>query len=256
MATLLEEPSLRGVELGSDHWFSIQRDLIVRRPLVKATYETWYSTMLADAATVHAPGAILELGSGANFVKLIDPSVITSDLVPGNSDLVVDAQALPFGDEALRAILLTHVLHHIPDPSRFFNEALRTLVPGGVITMIDVAHTPLARLLFGRFHPEGYDSKRKDWLLDTSGAYGGADQAMSWVLFQRDREAFERRFPDLAIEEMRLLPWFGYLVSGGLTRRNLIPSWTVPALRAVDRAGAALNPLAALHWHIRLRKRA
>ncbi len=252
--TLLEEPSLRGIELGSARWFDVQRDLITRRPLVKRTYDTWYSAMLADAASVPSGvGRVLELGSGANYVKLIDPSVITSDLVPG-SDMVVDGQALPFGSEELRAIFLTHVFHHIPAPVQFLDEAVRTLVPGGVIAIIDVAHTALARLLFGKFHPEAYDGTVSDWQLDPSGPYGGANQAMSWIVFERDKERFERRFPMLRVECLELLPWFGYLVSGGLTRRNLIPSAIVPALRWVDAATAALNPLCALHWHIRIRK--
>ncbi|HTD33633.1 MAG TPA: hypothetical protein VK665_08245, partial [Candidatus Elarobacter sp.] len=145
--------------------------------------------------------------------------------------------------------------HHIPDPSRFFAEAIRTLVPGGTISLIDVAHTPLARLLFGRFHPEGYDSAREGWTLDESAPLGGADQAMSWVLFRRDRALFEARFPALDVEVIELLPWFGYLLSGGLTRRNLVPGVLVPALVALDRATTLLNPAFALHWHIRIRKR-
>jgi len=252
---LLEEPALNGVEIGSERWFRVQRDLILRRPLVKRTYDRWYGAMLADAATVPHPGRILELGSGANYVKLLDPTVITSDVVPGAADMTVDAQRLPFEDGSLRAIFLTHVLHHIPDPSRFFAEAIRTLVPGGTISLIDVAHTPLARLLFGRFHPEGYDSAREGWTLDESAPLGGADQAMSWVLFRRDRALFEARFPALDVEVIELLPWFGYLLSGGLTRRNLVPGVLVPALVALDRATTLLNPAFALHWHIRIRKR-
>ncbi|HTD33638.1 MAG TPA: hypothetical protein VK665_08270, partial [Candidatus Elarobacter sp.] len=145
--------------------------------------------------------------------------------------------------------------HHIPDPSRFFAEAIRTLVPGGTISLIDVAHTPLARLLFGRFHPEGYDSAREGWTLDESAPHGGADQAMSWVMLRRDRAEFDRRFPQLAVETIELLPWFGYLFSGGLTRRNLVPGALVPLLSALDRASTVLNGAFSLHWHIRIRKR-
>jgi SAM-dependent methyltransferase len=254
VSALLEEPALRGIELGSARWFQVQRDLITQRPLVKRTYDTWYSAMLADAASVpSSPGRVLELGSGANYVKLIDPSVITSDVVAG-SDMVVDGQALPFGAEELRAIFLTHVFHHVPEPERFLDEAIRTLVPGGVVAFIDVAHTPLARLLFGKFHPEAYDGSIHDWKLDPSGPYGGANQAMSWVVFVRDKARFEARFPALRVECVEFLPWFGYLISGGLTRRNLVPSAAVPVLNWLDRATTALNPLCALHWHIRIRK--
>ncbi len=254
MSTLLAEPALHGLEMGSARWFAVQRDLIARRPLVKRTYDLWYQTMLADAASVPKSSArVLELGSGANYVKRLDPSVVTSDVVPG-SDLVVDARALPFEAATLRAIFLTHVFHHIPEAEAFLREADRTLVPGGVIALIDVAHTPFARLIFGKFHPEAYEGSATEWKLRPGGAYGGANQAMSWIVFVRDKARFERRFPSLRVECVELLPWFGYLISGGLTRRNLIPSAVVPALKRLDAATTALNPLFALHWHIRVRK--
>jgi len=255
MKTLLEEPALHGVDIGSTEWFALQRSLIEKRPLVKRAYDLWYSTMLADVATVPGgTGGIVELGSGSNYVKSLDPSVITSDVVSGGADMVIDARSLPFKAESLRGVLLTHVFHHIPDVTQFLSEAIRTLVPGGVISLIDVTHSPLARLLFGRFHPEAYRSDREGWLLDTSGTYGGADQALSWVVFHRDRERFERQFPGLRVEVIESLPWLGYLLSGGLTRKNIIPRALVPLISTADQATTALNGLCALHWHIRIRK--
>jgi SAM-dependent methyltransferase len=255
---LLEDPALTGVEIGTAQWFALQRSIIANRPLVKASYDRWYQAMLGDVATVPAErsGRILEIGSGSGYVKTIDADVVTSDIVDGHADLVVDAQQLPFDAASLRGILLTHVFHHIPDVSRFLDEAMRTLVPGGVIAMIDVAHTPLARLLFGNFHPEAYDMHAERWQLDPSGPCGGANQALSWIVFHRDRAAFERRYPGLRIECVERLPWLGYLISGGATRRDLVPKPLVPAIEALDAATRALDPLCALHWHIRIRKTA
>lgn len=253
-AQLFEDPALAGVQLGSEEWFEAQRSIIDSRPLIKASYDRWYGTMLADVATVARPGTVLEIGSGSGYVKSLDSTVITSDVVPGHSDMLVDAERLPFADESLKGILLTHVFHHIPHVEKFLAEAQRTLVPGGVVTMIDVAHTPLARLVFGRFHPEAYDHRVKAWELDTSGPYGGANQAMSWVVFQRDRKRLRDLFPQLCVEAMDFLPWLGYLLSGGATRRNFIPAPTVPFMKSLDSATTPLNPLCALHWHIRIRK--
>lgn len=257
MKNLLSEPALSGIEIGSTEWFTAQRSIISSRPLIRATYDRWYSTMLADVQSVppERPGKILEIGSGSGYVKTLNPDVITSDVVPGNSDLVIDAQNLPFEDASLRGILLTHVFHHIPDITRFLTEALRTLVDGGVIAMIDVAHTPLSRLLFGRFHPEDYRSDAATWSLDMSRPYGGANQALTWMLFKRDRRLFEDRFPDLSLETIELLPWLGYLFSGGATRRNLVPNALARVIIKVDAAAELLNPICALHWHIRIRKR-
>jgi SAM-dependent methyltransferase len=250
----LNEPKLSGVAIGSTEWFVAQRKLINDRPLVRGAYAGWYDKMLADANSTPDGGKILELGSGPNFVKALDQRVITSDIVPGASDLVVDAQNIPFPDESLRAILLTHVFHHIPDVDRFVNEALRTLIPGGVISLVDVAHTPFAKFFFRNFHPEGYEDSRASWKLDESEPLGGANQAMTWIVFRRDVGIFSARYPHLRVEVIEYLPWLAYLVSGGLTRRNLMPRAVVPLIRLVDAMSRPLDPAMALHWHIRIRK--
>lgn len=245
-----------GLEPGSTEWFEAQRRFILSRPLVRRSYDDWYGRMLSDVATVEGSGIVLEIGSGAGYVKTLDPTVVTSDIVEGHSDRIVDAEALPFGDNALRAILLTHVFHHIPNVRNFLNEAQRTLVPGGVISMIDVAHTPLARLLFGRFHPEGYDSYALDWRLDAKQPMGGANQALTWLVFRRDYAAFAREWPGLRLECIEHLPWFGYAMSGGVTRKNLVPAGVVGVIGALDSLTTVVNPICALHWHIRIRKTA
>lgn len=250
-----DRDDLSDLSPGSLEWFEAQRGLILSRPLIRRTYDQWYRTMLRDVAS--APDrncATLEIGSGAGYVKLIDPRVITSDIVEGLSDRVLDAQQLPFENESLRGVLLTHVFHHIPDVRQFLKEADRTLIPGGVLTMIDVAHTPLARYLFGNFHPEGYDSMALDWTLDESKPIGGANQALSWIVFCRDRRLFSRKWPNFRVECIEPLPWLGYALSGGVTRRGFVPSFAAPLIAWLDSATAIFNPLCSLHWHIRIRK--
>lgn len=44
---------------------------------------------------------------------------------------VVDAQALPFADESIDAIIANHMLYHVPDLSRALAEIRRVLKPGG-----------------------------------------------------------------------------------------------------------------------------
>lgn len=253
--SFLLEPSLRDLEVGSQPWFEGQLRIIRSRPLVRASYDRWYNLMLEDVRTgTCSANQILEIGSGAGYVKLLDPSVIASDIVPGKADLVLDAQALPFADESLRGILCTHVLHHIPNVELFFAEARRTLALNGVLAMIDVAHTALARFLFGHFHPEDYDASAKDWALNPERPCGGANQALSWMVFVRDRERFERLFPELRVECIELLPWLGYLAGGGVTRRNLIPKGVARILLGIDDRTAFTRGIFGLHWHIRIRK--
>jgi SAM-dependent methyltransferase len=244
--------------VGSPQWFQTQRRIILSRPLVRRTYDRWYQSMLADARSVagHENAPILEIGSGSGYIGSFDASIITSDIVPGSAGRIIDAQSLPFADESLRAIFLTHVFHHIPDVRRFLREAQRTLVVGGVISIIDIARTPLARLLFGHDVLEDYyTTPPGEWHLDERRRAEGANQALAWIVFERDRRIFETEFPDLSIECREHLPWFGYLCSGGVTRRSLVPSAVAGVVERLDRLAETANSLCSLHCHIRLRKR-
>lgn len=255
MSGFLSEPSLAGLEVGSPEFFARQMEIIGERPLLKRCYDEWYRRILSDVRSVQVHGELLELGSGGSRLKELEPRFITSDVVPGVAERVIDARELPFPDNFIQAIALTHVLHHIPDLEKFLGEAVRTLVPGGVITMIEVAHTPFARFFFRRFHPEPYEDSRGEWAFGQQDSMMDSNQALSWMVFVRDRQRFESLFPGLAIETMTYMPWLTYLLSGGVTKRNLIPRFMTPFLFGMEWLFAPLRPLFALHWHIRIRKR-
>ena len=253
----LEEPRLRGVEPGEPQFFELQRQIIRERPLMREVYELWYRLLLDDERSVPGDpesGGLLELGSGGSYLQELCPRVVTSDVVEGVADRVIDGRELPFEDGSLRAIFLSHVFHHIPDIGAFLREAERTLVPGGVIAMIEIPHTPFARFFFDHFHPEPYDDSAPSWSFDQADSMMDANQALSWIVFFRDRERFEREHPGLALEETSYLPWLGYLMSGGVTRRNLIPSFLVPLVRGMERVLRPIDRWMALHWHLRIRK--
>lgn len=255
---LLDEPRLRGVPVGSARFFELQRQIIRERPLIRRIYDVWYQRLLDDERSV--PGdpdehVVLELGSGGGYIQEIAPRVVTSDLVEGVADLVVDGRELPFPEGSVRAILLTHVFHHIPDVRRFFEEAQRVLIPGGVITMIEVSHTPFARFFFRHFHPEPYDDEAADWRFDQSDAMKESNQALSWMVFFRDRARFAEICPRLGLRQWSYLPWLGYLLSGGVTRKSLVPGGLAPLARAMDRLVKPLDSLMALHWHITIEKK-
>src|SRR4051812_29163469 len=121
----LKEPSLEGLQPGSLQFFATQKALILGRPLMKHAYDDWYARLLADARSAPGTGALVELGSGGSYLKELEPSVITSDVSEGIAEKVIDARHLPFPDQSIRALLLTHVFHHIPDVDAFFREAQR-----------------------------------------------------------------------------------------------------------------------------------
>lgn len=250
----LKEPQLLGLRPGSPRFFAVQKKVLLERPLMKRCYDDWYQRLLADARSAPADGLLVELGSGGSYLKDLEPALVTSDVVPDVADKVIDARHLPFGDASVSALLLTHVFHHIPDVGQFLQEADRVLVPGGVISMIEVAHTPFARFFFRNFHHEPYVDERADWSFSQSDSMMDSNQALAWMVFERDRAKFEREFPRLRIEETNWLPWFTYLAAGGVTARYLIPRPLTPLFVGLEWLFSPLTPLCSLHWHLRVRK--
>ncbi len=249
----LTHPLLRGVERDSPEWLKSQRDIIEAKPLVKHCYEEWYRRLVKDIDSAPHEGIILELGSGGSFLKEHVPELITTDVIAGVGSKQVDAQKLPFKDNSIRAILMSHVFHHISNVELFLKEAERTLVPGGVISLIEVADTPFAKFFFTHFHPERYDDRTADWRFK-SAHHMEANQALSKIVFKRDREIFEQKFHQLKIEHTEYLPWIGYLLSGGVTQRSFIPRQLTGFIDRLDSHSSFLRPFFALHWHLTLRK--
>jgi SAM-dependent methyltransferase len=254
--SFLSEPSLRGVKVGSPLFFAKRAQLIRQKPLLNYCYEAWYQLLLDDSSVKNSgpDGILLELGSGGSLLKELEPRVITSDVAPGIAERVIDAQSLPFEDGTVDAIFMTHVFHHIPDVRKFLAEATRVLRPGGSIALIDVAATPMARIFFRHFHPEPFLPEKSEWCFDQGDSMLDSNQALSWMVFHRDRREFEAEFPLFRIETTQYLPWLPYLLSGGVTKRDLIPRFATRPIIALDKFLAGSRPLCALHWFIRLRR--
>jgi SAM-dependent methyltransferase len=228
--------------------------MLLERPLARRVYDDWYRRLLADADSVDARGMVVELGSGGGYLKSIRGSVITSDLEDGIADLTIDGRSLPFDDGSVKALLLVHTFHHIPDVREFLDEAERVLAPGGVISMVEVAHTPFAKLFFKNLHHEPYTDLPAEWAFQQKDAMMDCNQALSWMVFFRDKEKFEKRFPSLRLESAKLLPWLTYLVSGGVTAPYLVPNFAAKALIRLEGWLNPLNPAMSLHWHLCVRK--
>ena len=54
------------------------------------------------------------------------------------------------------------------------------------------------------------------------------------MIFQRDHALFEAEFPELELLTVRPFMPFRYLVSGGVSMRQLMPSFSFPLWRGVE----------------------
>jgi SAM-dependent methyltransferase len=179
----------------------------------------------------------LELGSGAGFFQQFVPDVITSEVFEcAGVQLVADAQNLPFSDGELRAIVMTDVLHHIPNVAAFFREATRCLRSGGAVIMVEPWVSPWSNLIYTHLHHEPFEPEVEQWDFPAKGPLSDANGALPWIVFDRDRKRFEEEFPHLKIKEVRPMMPFRYLVSGGVSMRALMPGWTTPLWKTIEKA--------------------
>ena len=213
------------------------RKIIETNPFLRASYDRWYAEFeQAEADTRDLGGAMVEIGCGASYLEKKLPGVIKTDSVPNPyANQVANAQALPFADQSLRAIFLSGVLHHIPDPGKFLAEAERCLKPGGRLVMIEPNNSPIERLLCKYLdHYEYFDDTVPAWVTSEANSMTNANLAIPWVIFFRDRELFQSRFPRLKFHGIRYHTFIAYFVSGGMTYRPFLPKFCVPLVNAFE----------------------
>jgi SAM-dependent methyltransferase len=71
---------------------------------------------------------------GAQVIGVdLSPGMLAGVSPPGSSLLTADAQSLPLASESLDAVLMMHMLYHVPDPERAVGEAARVLRTGGQV---------------------------------------------------------------------------------------------------------------------------
>jgi len=222
------------VDLDDPNNIHIIRNIIQRKLFLKKTYESFYQDMLRRCINVHSGGDFVEMGSGAGFIKKLAPHVITSDVLPYEGvDLVFSALDIPLKDSSISAFLMIDVLHHVKDSARFFEEMQRCLKTGGKIVMIEPANTSWSMFIYTRFHHEPFEPSGK-WGFDEGGPLTGANMAIPWIIFFRDMDLFAKKFPQLKACSIQIHTPFRYLLSGGLSLRQLLPSFFYPVICLIE----------------------
>ncbi len=230
----LAHPLLRGLDVDDPRTTARRRQIIQDNRFLRQVYGEWYEALAAVLPDV--PGAALELGSGAGFLPDVVPGLITSEVFwCRHIHIVADGRRLPLPDSCLRAILMTDVLHHVPDVRAFFADAARCVRSGGVMAMVEPWVTRWSRLIYTRLHHEPFRPQTPAWEFPALGPLSSANGALPWIVFERDRAQFEREFPQWRIETIRPCMPFRYLVSGGVSLRALMPGWAFGAWRGLER---------------------
>ena len=220
----LKQPQSREIENLDDPQTTILHSQIIKEKVfLRNLYTDFYKTFKESISS--NADKMIELGSGGGFIKEIIPGVITSDIIKlPNVDMTFSAEQIPFENNSVDAFFMIDVLHHIKKPRVFFVEAQRCLKSGGKIVMIEPANTLWSRLICKNFHHELFDPSA-GWEMAKTGPLSDANGAMAWIIFQRDRKLFELEFKNLKISSISFHTPFRYILSGGLTYKQLVPSF-------------------------------
>jgi SAM-dependent methyltransferase len=230
------------------------RKIIQQKPFLFKTYQNFYQQLLGAVDTIPPAGELVELGSGASFLKKFAPQITTSDVLPyAGVDRVFSALEMPFNNSSVCAFVMVDVFHHLKDSRQFLKEASRCLKVGGKIVMIEPANTAWSQFVYTRFHHEPFEPKGW-WGFEAGGPLTGSNMAIPWIVFCRDLHQFQAEFPHLKIRSIRVHTPFKYLLSGGLSFRQLLPSWTYPLVETLETILSPFNQYLGMFMTIELEK--
>jgi SAM-dependent methyltransferase len=257
--TYLAEPRLAGKNPDTEEFLDLHRQILEEKPMMNAVFAEFYDACInIDEKYFSGNGKRVEIGAGVSFFKKIYPQIITTDIKRADYlDMVVDALNMPFENGSVRAIYGINCFHHFPDPNQFFKELIRVLNSGGGCVLIDPYHGPLAKAFYKNvFDTEGFDVAQPSWKNDSLGVMMNANQALSYIVFTRDKKQFETQYPELElVKQYPLKNYVRYLLSGGLNFRQLLPSFLSPLLKLVEWLLSPLSKVFGLHHIIIIRKR-
>lgn len=206
------------------------------KPLLRRIYRGWYEQIASRLATV--PGPTVELGSGIARFKEVVPSAVATDVerTPW-ADRVMNAEHIDYPDRSVANLVLIDVFHHLSRPARFLDEADRVLADGGRVVLLEPYCSSLSTFAYTHFHHEDIDLDAspfaEDAALDLSPMT--ANEARPTLAFFRSAQELRDRWPRLRVIERERLAFLVYPLSGGFSRRSLLPSSAYRPLAHVER---------------------
>jgi len=230
-----------------------QADAIEKKSFLKNVYEDFYQLFQDSVMQGAEQKTLVELGSGGGFLKDRMPEVITSDIAPLKGiDKCFSALKMPFANESVDAFFMLNVFHHLNNVAQFFSECTRCLKSGGKIVMIEPANTLLSRVFYQHFHNEAFD-RNADWNHD-GGRLSAGNLALPWIVFIRDRARLEKALPSLRILTLEAHTPFRYVLSGGFSLKQLVPSILYKPVVMIEKMFSPLNAYLGLYLTIEIEK--
>ena len=231
-----------------------RRQIWKSKKILKRLYHNWYR-IIKNALR---PGSILEIGGGSGNLKEFFPDSISSDVVFSPwIDTVLDAHHLPFRDDTFDNIILFDVLHHLHDPSLFFSETQDVLKHKGRIILMEPYTSWMSFFIYRFLHPEDLSlniNPLNKTCLNKNQKYNFANQAIPGLIFERYRNLFVDKFPNLNIIKKERTDFLIYPLSGGFHHPSLCPLVLYSTFEFLERLLCPLNRILAFRLFVVLEK--
>ena len=120
--------------------------------------------------------------------------------------------------------------------------------------MVEPWVTPWSRLIYGSLHHEPFDPDASTWIGTPGRPLSEANGALPWIVFERDRKKFTSDFPGLRLHSIRPIMPLRYLLSGGVSIRQLMPDWTYRFWSRIDRRLVRISTATAMFAVIVVRR--
>jgi SAM-dependent methyltransferase len=255
---LLRDPLLDGMDVDGVSRLQLHQKMLEKKRMLREVFTEFHHLFRKlDRQFLSGTGIEVELGAGVSPMRDSYPEVLATDIVEApHLDRVINAEAMDLADNSVRVIYGQNCFHHFPHPDQFLRELDRVLVPGGGAILLEPYYGPLATFLFKRlFSTEGFDKTYPSWETPVAGPMNGANQALSYIVFIRDRSFLEKKHPSLEIAHQQLAGnYLRYLLSGGLNFRQLLPDSFAGSIGLLEKLLSPLNRWFALHHIIVIRK--
>lgn len=230
-----------GLDLDDPATTLVHRRIIRQKPFLEALYIDWYRSLRELDGGL--PGPRLEIGSGGGFIQEVIPGTITADVLAlPHIDRVLVGKDLPFDTGSLAAIYMLNTLHHVPDPIALLREAQRCLMPGARLVCIEPAPTWFGSLIYTWLHHEPCDRNAGLTLERSDSPLSHSNSALPWILFVREAATLSAELPGLRVVQRFYHTPFRYLLSGGVSFRNLVPHAAYSLVRGMELLLTPLNP--------------
>lgn len=153
----------------------------------------------------------------------------------------VDAMSTPFKDNEFDFVLCSNMIHHLPNPSKFFQEMNRIIKPNGYLLVQEVNCSFFMRLVLRLMRKEGYSFDvdvfdKNAELSDPTNAWS-ANNAIPNLLFD-NHEKFHKNISTFSIIADSPSEFLLFFNSGGVTAKTPyipLPYWLLKIVQIVDR---------------------